>query len=153
MPPVIGAFETISLAKISKSAREAQDLMYFGATDGITMNRRRVLADAKAKALSLVDGYEPPARPELALPGPTGTATLKIVVDDVVRQGKATGHDRTVAVALAGVLTGGETDTIELVDEDQLLALERSAFMSLIRQSKTLDRIEHMLDTGKPLRN
>ena len=153
MPPVIGAFETISLAKVSRSAREAHDLMYLGPTDGTSMNRRRVLADAKAKALSLVEGYEPPARLEIALPGPTGLATLRIVVDDVVRQGKATGHDRTVALALAGVLTGGETDTIELVDENQLLALERNAFMSLIRQPKTLDRIEHMLDTGKPLRN
>jgi 3-hydroxyacyl-CoA dehydrogenase len=71
----------------------------------------------------------------------------------VVRQGKATDHDRTVAFALADVLTGGETDAIETVDEDQLLTLERSAFMSLIRRPKTLDRIEHMLDTGKPLRN
>jgi len=153
MPPVIGAFETISLAKVSRSAREAHDLMYLRPTDGITMNRRRVLVDAKAKALSMVDGYEPPARPDIALPGPTGLATLRIVVDDVVRQGKATGHDRAVALALAGVLTGGETDTIEIVDEDQLLVLERNAFMSLIRQPKTLDRIEHMLDTGKPLRN
>jgi 3-hydroxyacyl-CoA dehydrogenase len=127
--------------------------MYLRPADGTTMNRRRVLADAKAKALSLVDGYEPPEKPEIALPGATGMATLRMVVDDIVRQGKATGHDRTVAFALGGVLTGGETDTIEIVNEDQLLALERSAFMSLIRQPKTLDRIEHMLDTGKPLRN
>ena len=80
-------------------------------------------------------------------------ATLRIVVDGVVRQGKASEYDRTVAIALAEVLTGGETDALQLVDEDQLLAMERDAVMSLLRQTKTLDRIEHMLDTGKPLRN
>lgn len=153
MPPVVGAFETISLAKVSKSAGEAQDLLFLGPGDGITMNRRRVLADAKAKALALVDGYEPPAPQEVALPGPSGKATLSFVVDGVVRQGKATEYDSIVAGALAEVLTGGDTDITEIVDEESLLALERSAFMSLIRRPQTLDRIEHMLDTGKPLRN
>ncbi len=153
MPPVVSAFETISLAKVSGSAQEAQDLLYLRARDDITMNRQRVLADAKATALSLVEDYEPPERPEVALPGPSGLATLRIVVDGVVRQGKASEYDRTVAMALAEVLTGGETDALQLVDEDQLLAMERDAVMSLLRQTKTLDRIEHMLDTGKPLRN
>lgn len=153
MPPVLDTFETISLAKVSRSAREALDLHYLGPQDGITMNRRRVLADAKARALSLVEGYEPPPSPEISLPGPSGRATLTLVVDDVVRRGKATAYDRVVAGALADVVTGGETDVTRSLDEHRLLALERSAFMALIRRTKTLDRIEHMLDTGRPLRN
>ena len=153
MPPVVSTFETISLAKVSKSAREAQDLGYLRAQDDITMNRKRVLADAKARALSLTSDYKPPQRPKLGLPGLSGLATLQIIIDGVVREGKASEHDRIVAMALATVITGGETDTLDLVDEDQLLSLERDAVMSLIRQTKTLDRIEYMLDTGKPLRN
>ena len=153
MPPVLGAFETIGLAKVSGSAREARDLHYLGPDDGITMNRRRVLADAKARALSLAEGYEPPSPPEIRLPGPSGRATLGFVMDDMARRGRATEHDRAVAGALAGVVTGGETDATRSLDEDRLLALERAAFMGLIRRTETLDRIEHMLDTGKPLRN
>jgi 3-hydroxyacyl-CoA dehydrogenase len=153
MPPVVSTFETISLARVSKSAREAQNLRYLRSQDDITMNRKRVLADAKAKALALALDYDPPQRPELGLPGSSGLATLRIIVDGVVRQGKASEHDRIVSLALADVLTGGETDTLDLVDEEQLLSLERNAVMSLIRQTKTLDRIEYMLDTGKSLRN
>ena len=153
MPPVVNAFETISLAKVSKSATEARSLLFLRPQDGVTMNRTRVLADAKAVALALVDGYEPPAPVEIELPGPTGLATLRMVVEGVVRQGKATQYDQTVADTLAEVITGGDTDTTEVVGEKELLALERSAFMSLIRRPQTLDRIEHMLDTGKPLRN
>jgi 3-hydroxyacyl-CoA dehydrogenase len=117
------------------------------------MNRDRLLADAKAKALALAEGYQPPKPVPLNLPGPTGAATLRLGLTDLVHQGKATAYDAVVGEKLAEVLSGGDTDITQETTDDQLLALERRAFQTLIRQPKTLARIEHMLDTGKPLRN
>jgi 3-hydroxyacyl-CoA dehydrogenase len=153
MPPLLQAFETIALAKVSKSAAEARDMLVLRAEDGITMNRDRLLADAKAKALKLAETYEPPKPQPVNLPGPTGAAALKLGVDDLAHQGKATAYDTVVAAKLAEVLSGGDTDMTLETTEDQLLALERKAFQSLIRDPRTLARIEHMLETGKPLRN
>ena len=153
-PPVASAFETIGLAKVSKSAAEASDLLFLRATDGITMNRRRVLADAKAKALALVEGYAPPDKDiEIRLPGPTARAALQMAVDGLAKSGKATPHDQIVSAALARVLSGGDHDVTEATTEKDLLKLEREAMATLFRQGPTLDRIEHMLETGKPLRN
>jgi 3-hydroxyacyl-CoA dehydrogenase len=153
MPPLLQAFEQIALAKVSKSAAEARDMLILRPDDGITMNRDRLLADAKAKALALAAKYEPPKPQPINLPGPTGAAALKLGVDDLLHQGKATAHDAVVAANLAEVLSGGDTDMTLEVTEDQLLALERKAFQALIREPKTLARIEHTLETGKPLRN
>jgi 3-hydroxyacyl-CoA dehydrogenase len=153
MPPIAQVFETISLAKVAKSADEARDLMFLRPTDGITMNRDRLLADAKAKALELAADYTPPEPVKLRLPGPTARAALGLAVEGFHLQGKATPHDVTVSSALAGVLSGGDTDITSEVDEDELLELERTAFMKLVRNPATIARIEHMLTTGKPLRN
>jgi 3-hydroxyacyl-CoA dehydrogenase len=117
------------------------------------MNRDRVLADAKAKAIALGANYRPPAPPTFVLPGPTAATALSLAVDDLVKSGKATPYDRVVALALAEVLSGGDTDITETVTEETLLALERRAALSLIRNPQTLARIEHLLETGKPLRN
>ena len=121
--------------------------------DGITMNRRRLLADAKAKALSLVEGYQPPEPAVLNLPGPSARAALNMAVEGFVTQGKATAYDAVVAAEVARVLSGGDTDITEEVTEDKLLALEREGEMRLFRNEATLARISHMLETGKPLRN
>ncbi len=153
MPPLMQAFEAIALAKVSRSAAEAGDMLMLRESDGITMNRDRLLADAKAKALALAKDYQPPKPAPLNLPGPTGAAALKLGVTELVHQGKATAYDAVVAERLAEVLSGGDTDMTLETSEDQLLALERRAFQSLIREPKTLARIEHMLETGKPLRN
>lgn len=153
MPPVAQAFETISLAKVAKSAAEAKDLMYLRATDGITMNRDRLLADAKAKALELAANYTPPEKDSYVLPGPGGKAALDLFVEGFALQGKATPHDKVVCAALAEILTGGNADPTQPVGEDHLLKLERKAFMKLVRTTGTIDRVEHMLTTGKPLRN
>jgi 3-hydroxyacyl-CoA dehydrogenase len=153
MPPVIGAFQTISTAQVSRSAAEAQDLLYLRATDGISMNRDRLLADAKAKALELAKDYAPPAPAEYRLPGPGGKTALGMAVKDYAKQGKATPYDIVVSEALATVLTGGDTDMIDTLTEDDITALERQAFIGLAKQSGTIDRIETMLNTGKPLRN
>jgi 3-hydroxyacyl-CoA dehydrogenase len=153
MPPLMQAFEQIALAKVSRSAAEARDMLVLRPSDGITMNRDRLLADAKAKALELAKNYQPPKPIVVNLPGPTGAAALKLGVNDLVHQGKATAYDAVVAEKLADVLSGGDTDMTLETSEDQLLALERRAFQALIREPKTLARIEHTLETGKPLRN
>jgi 3-hydroxyacyl-CoA dehydrogenase len=154
MPPLAQTFETIGMAKVAKSAFEAKELLFLRDGDGITMNRDRLLADAKAKALALVSDYRPPATAPLALPGPSGRIALEMAVDALRLKGVATPHDEVVAKQLAIVLSGGENaDITEPVADEDLLKLERQAFMTLVRQPATLARIEHMLDTGKPLRN
>jgi 3-hydroxyacyl-CoA dehydrogenase len=153
MPPLVQTFETIGMAKVAKSAFEAKELLFLREADGITMNRDRLLADAKAKALSMVEGYQAPEKAEICLPGPSGRIALEMAVDALRLKGVATAHDEVVAGELASVLSGGETDITEPLGEDHLLKLERRAFMSLIKQPATLARIEHMLDTGRPLRN
>jgi len=122
--------------------------------DGITMNRDRLFADAKALALKMAaDGYKPPAPVELRLPGASGRAALLLAVEGFALQGLALKHDVTVATALAGVLSGGATDMLDTVSEDQICNLEKEAFLSLVRKEPTLARMETMLETGKPLRN
>jgi 3-hydroxyacyl-CoA dehydrogenase len=153
MPPLAQTFETIGMAKVAKSAFEAKELLFLRETDGITMNRDRLLADAKAKALAMVEGYRAPEKAEIVLPGPSGRIALEMAVLALRLRGVATPHDEVVAKELAFVLSGGDTDITEPVGDDQLLKLEREAFMTLIRQPATLARIEHMLETGKPLRN
>ncbi|MBM3556852.1 MAG: 3-hydroxyacyl-CoA dehydrogenase, partial [Alphaproteobacteria bacterium] len=153
MPPVAQAFETISTAKVSRSAAEAKELLFLRPSDGVTMNRARVLADAKARALSMVAGYKAPEPVEINLPGATARAALAMAVEGFYLQGKATPHDLVVSKALGRVLSGGDVDMTDLVKEQDILRLEREAFLSLIKTNATLDRIEHMLTTGKPLRN
>jgi 3-hydroxyacyl-CoA dehydrogenase len=153
IPPVAAAFQSISTAQVSRSAAEAKDLLYLRESDGITMNRDRLLADAKAKALSLVEGYTPPKPHEYHLPGPTGRTALAMAVHDFVKAGKATPYDVVVSDAVAQVLTGGDTDFLDTLTEDDLSKLERKAFIGLCKQDGTIDRIETMLNTGKPLRN
>lgn len=153
MPAIAQVFEAISTAKVATSAAEARDMNILRESDGVTMNRRRLLADAKAKALSMVEGYKPPAPPEVQLPGPTALAALNMAVEGFVASGKATPHDKVVSGEVAFVLSGGNTDITQTLTEKQLMTLEREGFMRLIKQGPTLDRIEQMLTTGKPLRN
>ncbi len=153
MPAVSKAFETIALATVAKSAFEAKELGFLAAGDGITMNRDRLLAEAKARALALAVDYHPPPPTTFHLPGPSGRVALMLAVDALRKSGKATPHDAVVAGHLATVLSGGDADVTEALTEDGVLALERAAFMALIRQPATLARIEAMLETGKPLRN
>jgi 3-hydroxyacyl-CoA dehydrogenase len=154
MPHVAAVFETIGLAKASRSAFEAKELGFLRPTDGITFNRDRLLAEAKAKALQLAEGYRPPEPIVLTLPGRAGKAALDLVLREYHAKGMLTVHDELVAGALAEVLTGGpEADQSEPISEDNVLALERAAFMRLVKTKATLARIEHTLETGRPLRN
>jgi 3-hydroxyacyl-CoA dehydrogenase len=117
------------------------------------MNRDRLLADAKAKALALVEGYRAPEKTAIALPGRSARLAMQIVVDGLRLRGAATPHDGVVTDQLAVVLSGGDTDVTATLTDDDLLRLEREAFMTLIKHPATLARLEHMLETGKPLRN
>ncbi len=154
MPVPSKVFETVSTATVSKSAAEARNLLFLRPGDGITMNRDRLLADAKARALELAVNYQPPKPWELKLPGPAGKLAFMMAAEDFHRRGIATDHDLVVAAELAGVLTGADTDPVDPpLGEDQVVALERAAFMRLMKTPGTLARIEHLLVTGKPLRN
>ena len=146
-------FQTIAMAKTSTSAADARPLGFLRAGDGITMNRERLLADAKAKALQLLPGYMPPAARSVTLPGPRGKAMLMAGVTAMADAGKVTPHDIVVADHLASIVSGGDTDGSTPLDETALFALERLHSMQLAHTSGTLARIEHMLATGKPLRN
>ena len=154
MGAVRKAFETIGMATVAKSGPEAIDIGYFRESDGITMNRDRLLYDAKQRALELAKDYTPPEKAEdIRMPGATAKAALDLAVADLHKSGKATDYDVVVSDHLAKVLSGGDTDWTTPVSEDDLLKLELEQFSALLRNEGTLDRIEHMLEKGKPLRN
>jgi 3-hydroxyacyl-CoA dehydrogenase len=153
MPAISRVFETIGMAEVAKSAAEAREKLFLRERDSVTMNRDRLLAEAKARALAMVETYQPPEPVEIALPGPTAKLAMGMAVEGFRLQGKATIHDEVVAAELATILSGGDTDMTETVSEDDLLKMEKKAFMKLIKTPATLARIEHMLETGKPLRN
>ncbi|NQV45504.1 MAG: 3-hydroxyacyl-CoA dehydrogenase, partial [Rhodospirillales bacterium] len=153
MPPVMKAFETIAMAQVSKSAMEARDLLFLRPGDGVVMNRDRVLASAKARALEMAKDYKAPEPVELRLPGPTGRTALDLGVRDFISKGIASPHDGVIAHELAFVLSGGETDVLDIVSEDRVLELERDAIIRLAHTPQTRARVEHMLKQGKPLRN
>lgn len=153
MPAVAKVFETVSTATVSKSAQQAKELMFLRPEDGITMNRDRLLYDAKQKALSLVEGYKPPEAPTFRLPGESGRVGLRMAAEGFHKRGLATDYDLVVSDSLATVLSGGDFDYVDTVSEGDLLTLERQQFMQRVRDARTVARVEHMLETGKPLRN
>jgi 3-hydroxyacyl-CoA dehydrogenase len=153
MPAIAQAFETIGMAKVSKSAMEAKELLFLSTTDGITMNKDRLLADAKTKALKLVSGYTPPNPAIFGLPGASAKAAMDIAINNFKLAGKISDYDVEISRQLADVLSGGLCDITEPLTEDDMLNLELSAFLHLVQQPGTLARLEHLFKTGKPLRN
>jgi 3-hydroxyacyl-CoA dehydrogenase len=148
-------FESIAMAKVSTSAAEARGLGYLSAADGITMNRDRLLTDAKEMAAELAKaGYAPPLpRTDVPAPGANLLATLKLAVH-TMREGQfISEHDVKVANQVAHVLCGGSITPGTPVSEQYLLDLEREGFLSLCGEKKTQERIAFTLKTGKPLRN
>ncbi len=149
------AFETIAMAKVATSAHEARALGFLSESDNITMNRERVLADAKARALELAGGgYEAPVmRNDIPAPGENILATLKMGVY-LMRQGDyISDHEVKIGNKVAEVLCGGNVTPGTLVSEQYILDLEREAFKSLCGEKKTQERIQYTLKTGKTLRN
>jgi len=155
LPPVQRAFETIAFAKVSTSAPDAKRLGYLRTIDGVTMNRDRLLADAKSRALSRVsEGYAPPAqRHAIRVGGDAVLAPLKLGIHLAWRGGRISDHDALIGRKLATVMAGGTLPHPSTVTEQELLDLEREAFLSLLGERKTLARIQHTLKTGKPLHN
>jgi len=153
MPAISRAFEQLTMATVSKSAAHARQLAFLSPADGITMNRDRLLADAKAKAASLAADYRLPEKPVFVLPGPAAKEALRMAAASFVQLGKASNHDLHVAMAVATVLTGGETDITTPLTEEAMLALERGEVLKLARSPLTRARLRHTLDTGKLLRN
>jgi 3-hydroxyacyl-CoA dehydrogenase len=149
------AFEAIATAKVATSAHEARGLGFISDSDGITMNRERVLSDAKARALELVRaGYEPPVpRTDIPAPGEGLLATLRMGVH-MMRQGDyITDYEVKLGAKIAEVLCGGNVTPGTPVSEQYILDLEREGFKSLCGEKKTQERIQYTLKTGKTLRN
>ncbi|EFH90570.1 3-hydroxyacyl-CoA dehydrogenase/enoyl-CoA hydratase family protein [Ktedonobacter racemifer] len=152
------AFETIAMATVSTSAVEAQELRFLRKTDRLSVNRAVLLRDAKADALQLAEaqaaGKWQPAQPQLMiLPGSGARLVLEQQVDNLLLTGKVSEHDAVVARHLARVLTGGNCSPLTPLTEQQVLDLEREAFLSLCGMEKTQERMQAILMTGKPLRN
>lgn len=151
--PVIKAFEQIAQAKVSTSAEEAREMQFLRPGDEIVMNRDRVLAAARERVLALSRDFRPPPPEAFRLPGATGRAALSLGVRDFVQKGVATAHDAVIAAELARVLTGGDTDILDELREEDILRLEREAIVRLLHTPQSRARVEHMLKKGKPLRN
>lgn len=149
------AFETIATAKVATSAHEARALGFLRESDRVTMNRDRVLSDAKARALEMVrSGYEPPAPlNDISAPGENVLAALKMGIH-LMRQGEyISDHEVKIATKIAEVLCAGVVSPGTPVTEQYILDLEREAFKSLCGEKKTQERIQFTLKTGKTLRN
>jgi 3-hydroxyacyl-CoA dehydrogenase len=149
------AFETIATGKVGTSAEEARGLGFLSSSDRITMNRERVLSDAKTRALERVRaGYEPPVmRTNIPAQGENILAALKMGVY-LMRQGEfISDHELKLGTKIAEVLCGGNVTPGTPVSEQYLLDLEREAFKSLCGEKKTQERIQFTLKTGKTLRN
>ncbi|HSO37648.1 MAG TPA: 3-hydroxyacyl-CoA dehydrogenase NAD-binding domain-containing protein [Labilithrix sp.] len=151
---VTQTFKNIALVKIATSAEEAKGLGYFRRTDGISFDRARQITDAKARAIGLAaSNYHPPTPRAYRLPGENGIATLGMMVDTLVAGGYASEHDAKIARKLAVVLCGGAGGAARDVTEDDILDLEREAFLSLCGEPKSQERMQFMLMNNKPLRN
>jgi 3-hydroxyacyl-CoA dehydrogenase len=151
---VTQVFKNIALAKVATSAGEAKELGFFRYGDGVSFDRARQLHEAKARAIGMAEsGYHPPVKRAYKLPGDSGIATLKMLVNTLVAGGYASEHDALIANKLAVVLCGGKGGGASLVTEEQMLELEREAFVSLCGEKKSQERIQHMLMKNKPLRN
>ena len=149
------AFETIATAKVATSAHEARGLGFLSNSDRITMNRERVLSDAKARALELFQaGYEPPImRTDIPAPGENILAALKMGVYMMRQGGFISDHEQKLGTKIAEVLCGGNVTPGTPISEQYVLDLEREAFKSLCGEKKTQERIQYTLKTGKTLRN
>ncbi|WP_257457927.1 3-hydroxyacyl-CoA dehydrogenase/enoyl-CoA hydratase family protein [Archangium lipolyticum] len=153
-PFIKKVFLSIGTAKVATSAEEAREMGFLSQADGISANRDFLLSDAKQRVLGLANaGFRPPRPSRFRLPGPSGFATIDMMLYDMELNGQVSAHDRKIAQKLARVLTGGDTSPSVLLTEERLLELEQESFLSLIGEAKTQDRMMHMLEKGKPLRN
>jgi 3-hydroxyacyl-CoA dehydrogenase len=151
---VTQVFKNVALARVATSAEEAKAYGYFRRPDGVSFDRARQLTAAKARAIGLADsGWHPPGPRAYVLPGESGMATLGMMVRTLVDGGQATEHDAKIANKLALLLCGGVSGSSHEVTEDEMLELEREAFVGLCGEPKSQERMQYMLTNNKPLRN
>ncbi len=151
---VTQVFKNIAMAAVATSAVEAQHKGYFRFSDGVSFDRARQLYEAKQRAIGMArSGYHAPAPRAYVLPGESGIATLSMMVDTLVAGGYATEYDGVIARRLARVLCGGAGGSTHPVTEEEMLEIEKEVFLSLCGEQKSLERMQHMLTTNKPLRN
>ena len=154
LPFVSRTFQNIAMARAETGAGEAREFGYFRKNDGISFDKARLLTEAKGRAIGMAEaGYHPPVRRSYRLPGESGMATLDMMIDSLQAGGYASAHDALIARKVAMVLCGGPSGAAHEVTEEQMLELEREAFISLCGEPKSQERMQHMLTTNKPLRN
>lgn len=154
IPTLIERFKTIATAEVATSASQAYDKGYLNHKDSIVINRSLTISEAKNKVLSLAENYIAPSiRNDVRVLGRSGLGALYVAANELKLAGYASDHDIKIAHNIAYVLCGGDLSYPQNVTEQYLLDIEREAFLSLCGETKTLQRIQHMLETGKPLRN
>jgi len=152
--PISKAFETIAMAKVSMSAENARDYGFLREGDRVSLSREQLLRDAKETVLGLARaGYRRPNPRTVRVPGEAGIANLKVFAWGMAQGHQISEHDLKIATKLATVLCGGAVASGARVTEQHLLDLECEAFMSLIAEPKTQERMQYMLENNKPLRN
>mgnify|MGYP005846634221 CR=1 FL=1 len=153
MKPLLNVFPLIAMADVAKSAHLAKEKLFFKDTDNVVMNRDRLLASAKERALLLAKDYTPPQPATLRLPGKSGAVALNLGISDFVKKGMASEHDGKIGDTLAHVLSGGDVSHQDELSEQHVLDLERQGLIAMAKIKKSRARVFHMLKTGKPLRN
>lgn len=155
LPYLQKVFEAIGMAKVATSAEEAREIGFLKDTDGVTLNGDALITAAKQRVLGLAaGGYAPPEAPtDIPVLGGPGYAALKLALYMMEEGGYITGHDKTIALHLGKILTGGNLTPGQTMTEQDMLDLEREAFLRLCGERKSLERIHHMLTKNKPLRN
>jgi 3-hydroxyacyl-CoA dehydrogenase len=150
--PEIRAFETIAMATVSSSAQDAQNKLFLRPHDEISMNRTRLLNDAKKKALNLVPEYKAPEPGQFRLGGQAQNSIYRMAVDDMNASGLVTWHDVRVTDKLGRALSGGDTDLSKTLTDEDMLRVERESFAPLIQSAQTRARVKQMVTTNRPLR-
>ncbi|HQT91317.1 MAG TPA: enoyl-CoA hydratase/isomerase family protein, partial [Candidatus Kryptobacter bacterium] len=154
MPFVREVLETIGTAKVATSAEEAKSLGFLRPSDGISMNEKFLLYDAKATALAMAhEGYRPPERRKVMALGQPVLSALTLGLYMWREGGQITEYEFHIGKKLASVLTGGDLTSAQEVEEEYILDLEREAFLSLCGERKTQERMQYMLKNNKALRN
>ncbi len=154
LPLIQGAFMNIGMAKVCVGAEEGRKFGMLRPHDQITLNKDRLFHDAKETALGMARaGYRQPRPAKFRLPGENGATAIRWFLDGMMRGGQITEHEYLMAGKLARVLCGGDTSCRVKVGQQHILDLERETFLSLCGETKSQERIQHMLTKNKPLRN
>lgn len=154
LPFLQKVFMQIGMGQVSRSAEGAREAGYLKASDGISLNADHRIHHAKQRVLGLsAAGYQPPRPTKFRLPGADGVATIDMMLYGMQTQMQVSAYDRHIGTKLAGIICGGDTNRATLTTEERLLELELEAFLSLVGEEKTQERMQYMLMNNKPLRN